>query len=399
MRHIGSSLAALGGAAGFALSAAVMLGGTAQPAWAAKKPIVIGATISETGAFAEDAGYQIKGMEVAVHDANEHGGWLGRKVKLKIYDDKSNPGEAVRLYTRLITENHVNLLMGPYSSGITQAIAPLINKYHMATIEPGASMPDIYVKGNKWNIQGTAPSSTYLDELLPDAKKAGAKTMAIMALKSAFTLACEKARLAQAKQLGMKVVYQTQYSLPAPDFSAIGLAIKQADPDVVIGCTYFPDAVGFVKALHDQGFAPKYFGETVGPVEGAFGKAVGSLANRIISNTSWWYNFKTPGSQKVEAEYKAKYHEMPDYHAMTGYAAIQVLGDAVKDTKSLNQAKLLHWMKNNSAQTVIGTFKVNANGLSTGYDQYMVQWQNGQMKLITPAKYAQAKLQAPYTGK
>lgn len=398
MRHIGTGLAALGSAAGIAVSAAILLGGTVQPAMAAKPPIVIGATISETGAFAEDAGYQIKGMELAVHDANAHGGWLGRKLVLKVYDDKSSPGEAVRLYTRLITDEHVNLLIGPYSSGVTQAIAPLINKYQMATIEPGASMPDLYRKGNKWNIQGTPPSTTYLDELLPDAKKDGAKTMAIMALKSAFTLACEKARLAQAKKLGIKVVYQTQYSLPAPDFSAIGLAIKQAHPDVVLACTYFPDAVGFVKALHDQGFAPRFFGETVGPVEGAFGKAVGPLANGIISNTSWWYNFKTPGSQKVVAEYKAKYHEMPDYHAMTGYAAVQVLGAAVQGSKSLNQAKIRHWMLHNTPETVTGKFKVNANGLNEG-SQYMVQWQNNEMKLLTPAKYAQAKLQVPYTGK
>jgi len=210
MRHNGTGLAALCGAAGFALSAAALFGGTAQPA-AAAQPIIIGATVSETGAFAEDAGYQIKGMELAVHDANAHGGWLGRHIELKVYDDKSNAGQAVRLYTRLITEDRVNLLMGPYSSGITQAVAPLINKYQKATIEPGASMPDIYVKGNEWNIQGTPSSYTYLDGLLPYAKKHGAHSMAIMALKSAFTLACEHARLEQAKQLGMKVVYETKY--------------------------------------------------------------------------------------------------------------------------------------------------------------------------------------------
>jgi branched-chain amino acid transport system substrate-binding protein len=389
--------AGLVGVAALALASAGMLAG-ATPLAAAGAPIVIGGTVSETGAFAEDAEYQIKGIEAAIAAANAEGGWLGRKLEFKVYDDKSTAGTAVLLYTRLITQDHVDLLVGPYSSGITQAVAPLINKYRMAAIEPGASMPGIYGPGNQWNIQGTASSYTYLDQLLPIAKREGAKSVAVLALKSAFTLACSEARIAQAKKLGMDVVYQTTYSLPAPDFSAMALAIKSANPDVVIGCTYFPDAVGIAKALHDQGFAPKFFAETVGTVEPAFGKALGPLANGIIGNTSWWPNFDTRGSQAAVARYKAMFHQDPDYHAITGYAAIEVLGDAVKGTNSLDQTKLRDWMLHHSVPTVLGTFKVNRYGLSTGYGQYMVQWQDGTLKLITPKHLAEAKLEVPYKG-
>lgn len=394
MRRTTAVLAAL---SSLLLPAAAMAAGAA-PSAASGPPIVIGGTVSQTGAFAEDAEYQVKGMQLAVADANAQGGWLGRKLEFKVYDDKSNAGTAVLLYTRLITEDHVNLLVGPYSSGITQAVAPLINKYRMATIEPGASMPGIYVAGNEWNFQGTASSLTYLDELLPIAKKDGAESVAVLALKSAFTLACSQARVEQAKKLGIKVVYQTTYSLPSPDFSAIALAIKNAHPDVVIGCTYFPDAVGIAKALHDQGFAPKFLAETVGTVEPAFGQALGALANGIIGNTSWWPNFETAGSKGIVARYKARFHQDPDYHAITGYAAIEALGAAVKGTDSLDQAKLRDWLLHHSVATVLGTFKVNPNGLSLGYEQYLVQWQNGALKLITPAKFAQAKLIVPYPG-
>ena len=148
----------------------------------AAPPIVIGGTISETGPLATDGAYQIKGIELAIADANKAGGWLGRKLELKIYDDKSSAGTAVRLYERLITDDRVNLLIGPYSSLVTVGIAPLINKYKMATIEPGASDPSIYVAGNEWNFQGTASSIRYLDELLPAAKAQGATTVALLGL-------------------------------------------------------------------------------------------------------------------------------------------------------------------------------------------------------------------------
>ncbi|MGA9868039.1 MAG: amino acid ABC transporter substrate-binding protein [Acetobacteraceae bacterium] len=362
-------------------------------------PIVIGATTSETGPLTEDADYQNRGIQLAIAVANEHGGWLGRKLELKLYDDKSDPGTAVRLYTRLITADKVDLLIGPYSSGITQAVAPLINKYEYATIDPGGSLPDIFVAGNKWNLQGTASSLQYLDEVLPIAKKDGASTVAVLALKSAYSLACYKARVEQAEKLGMKVVYQTTYSLPQPDFAAIGLAIKNAHPDVVLGCTYYPDAVGLTQALHNQGFAPKYLAETIGPVEAAFGKAVGSLANGIISNTGWWANFKTPGNAEFVAAYKAKYNQAPDYHAATGYTAVAVLGDAVAATKSLDQTKIRDWLLHNHPEALLGTWKVSPNGLNEGFSQNLVQVQDGVIKLITPPDLAEAKLIVPYPGK
>ncbi len=391
----GSRLAALAGAAFFFVAGGIAL--APAPAFAAG-PIVIGATISQTGPLAADAVFQLKGIKLGVAVANAHGGWLGRKIVLKTYDDQSSPGTAVRLYQRLITEDKVNLLLGPYSSLVTIGVAPLINKYKMATLEPGASVPTIYVKGNKWNFQGIASSTTYLQQLLPLAKKRGEKTVALVGLESAFTLACLDARVAQAKKLGFKIVYRTTYALPMPDFSPIALAIKNAHPDVVLGCTYYPDAVGIARALHQQGFAPKYLGETVGPVEPAFIKALGPLANRIVSNTSWWHNFKTPGNKAFIAGFEKKFGGAPDYHAAVGYSSVEVLGAAVKATRSLNQAKLRAWFLSHSVPTVQGHFKIDANGLMLGASQEMVQIQNGVLKLVTPPSLAEGKVLAPYSG-
>lgn len=367
----------------------------AQPAG---QPIVVGASISNTGALAVDAAYALKGMQLAVADANARGGWLGRKVELRYYDDKSDAGTAVRLYTKLITEDKVDLLVGPYSSGITQAIAPLINKYKMATIEPESSLPDVYVPGNQWNFQGIAVSSSYLEDLMPVAKSQGAKTVAVLALKSAFSLACHKARLDQARALELKVVYETTYALPQPDFSSIALAVKNANPDVVVGCTYYPDAVGITQAMHRVGFAPKFLGETIGPAEAEFAKALGPLANGIISNTSWWPSIKTKGNAEFIAGYRAKFNESPDYHSAANYAAIEVLGAAVTATKSLDQTKLREWLLRNQVETVQGTFKVNENGAETGFKQYLFQVQGGVGKLVWPKEQAEAPLVVPYTG-
>lgn len=364
----------------------------------AEAPIVIGTSISETGAFAVDAAYALKGMQLAVADANAHGGWLGRQIELKYYDDKSDAGTAVLLYTKLITQDKVDLVVGPYSSGITQAVAPLVNKYKVATIDPEASLPDIFVSGNEWNFQGLASSTTYLDDLLPLAKGRGAHNVAIVALKSAFSLGCYRARMAQAKALGMPVVYDNTYALPQPDFSSLALALKNAHPDVVIGCTYYPDGVGITQALHQVGFAPKFFGITIAPAEEQFVKTLGPLANNILSNTSWWPSLRTKGSVAFLDGYRAKFREDPDYHSAANYSAIQVLGAAVAATKSLDQSKIREWLLKNKVETIQGTFKVDQYGAETAFRQYMFQIQNGVSKLVSPKQQSQAALAVPYTG-
>jgi branched-chain amino acid transport system substrate-binding protein len=167
---------------------------------------------------------------------------------------------------------------------------------------------------------------------------------------------------------------------------------------VVLGCTYYPDSVGITQAMHDQGFKPHFLALTIGPVEQSFSEAVGPLGNGIISNTSWWSNFETPGNQMFINAYKAKFNALPEYHVAVAYSAIEVLGAAVEATKSLDQAKLRDFLFSHTMPTVQGTFKVDQYGRNIGLTQELVQIQNGQIKLITPPDLAEAKLVVPYSG-
>ena len=369
----------------------------ASSAWAAG-PIVIGASVSETGPLAVDAAYHLRGIQLGVADANAHGGWLGRKLELKYYDDQSTPGTAVRLYTRLITEDKVDLLIGPYSSGITQAVAPLMNKYERVSVDPGASVPDIFKAGNKWNFQLLSASTGYLEGVMPLAKAHGAHNVALLSLQAAFTLACGKSREEQAHKLGMPIVYNATYALPQPDFSSIALAIKNTNPDVVVLCSYYPDAVGIAQALHRIGYAPHFLAETIGPAEAQFISALGPISNRILSNTSWWPSLKTPDNAGFIKRFKAMFNEEPDYHSAATYSAVQVLGAAVAATKSLDSAKIREWLLSHEVETVQGVFKSDPNGLSLKFSQYVFQIQSGTRNLVWPTASAQAQVEVPYTG-
>ncbi|MGH7715125.1 MAG: ABC transporter substrate-binding protein, partial [Vulcanimicrobiaceae bacterium] len=99
-------------------------------------PIVIGTTVSVTGTYAEDAKYALEGYRLYIKLQNAKGGWLGHQLQLKYYDDASDPATAVSLYQKLVTQDHVNILVGPYSSAVTAAVANVADQYKMPMISP-----------------------------------------------------------------------------------------------------------------------------------------------------------------------------------------------------------------------------------------------------------------------
>ncbi|MBI2561935.1 MAG: ABC transporter substrate-binding protein, partial [candidate division NC10 bacterium] len=98
---------------------------------AAQSPIKIGASLSLTGTYAALGQNQSRGYQLCAKHMNEKGGVLGRKIEFVLYDDQSQPATGVRLYEKLITQDKVDAVMGPYSSAITEAVANVNEKYKM----------------------------------------------------------------------------------------------------------------------------------------------------------------------------------------------------------------------------------------------------------------------------
>jgi branched-chain amino acid transport system substrate-binding protein len=121
--------------------AAMVLVTAAAPPSLAQAPIRIGASLSLTGTYAALGQNQQRGYQLCARQVNEKGGVLGRKVEFVFYDDQSQPATGVRLYERLITQDRVELVMGPYSSAISEAVANVNEKYKMPMIAPMASIP------------------------------------------------------------------------------------------------------------------------------------------------------------------------------------------------------------------------------------------------------------------
>src|SRR5262245_21660019 len=213
----------------------------------AQGPIRIGASISLTGTYAKLGKNQHEGYKLCERDLNAKGGVLGRKTELVIYDDQSMPATAVRLYEKLITEDKVDGVMGPYSSPVTEAAANVTEKYKKVMVSPLAATTSIFKrppdKKRYYIFMIISPAEVYLEGLLDIAAKRGLRTVAVVNEDTLFSKAAAAGAVDLAKKRGLQVVFTEAYPKGNTDFSALLIKIKSLNPDVIAAATYFDDAV------------------------------------------------------------------------------------------------------------------------------------------------------------
>jgi branched-chain amino acid transport system substrate-binding protein len=363
-------------------------------------PLKIGASSALTGKYSYPGKAIRDSIELWVNQLNEQGGalegseeggLLGREVELVIYDDQSKPSRSINLYKRLISEDNVDLLIGPYSSSISQSVAPVINGNEMASILPGMSDPSVLQENDLPYLVQCQPQAGRLQNgVLRIALENGAETVGFAYEDTAFPAAVAEGTMAVAEELGLQVVADEPYPKSINDYNPIINKISEADPDVLIGGGYPPDAIGLTRAMKSQGFSPGIASFTNGGGDPALLDAVGASAEAISSEYLIGPKISVPhidklsnGLQNLKPE---KYKSTADLSAnnATAYSACLVMEKAVKNVGEIDQraiADQLHSIEM-GIPLANGKYKTNERGVQVGLEGAAGQWQenNGEFQ-------------------
>ncbi len=371
----------------------------APAAWtpaAAQAPIKIGASLSLTGTYAALGQNQSRGYQLCAKHMNEKGGVLGRKIEFVLYDDQSQPATGVRLYEKLITQDKVDLVMGPYSSAITEAVANVNEKYKLPMVAPMASTTSIFKQGRRFVFMVQSPAEVYLEGLIDMAAKRGLKTVAIVNEDTLFPKASAIGAAGLAKAKGMQVVFQEAYPKGNTDFSAIMTKIRAANPDVLGASTYFDDAVAITRQMRELNVNPKMYGVTVGGDLPKFYQLLGKNAEFVYGATQWEPELPYPGAKEFNEAYKKEFPGADlSYHSAGGYGGCQVLVEAIKRAGSLDGEKIRDAILKTDTTTVYGGFKVDEGGFQISHKMVMFQWQEGKKVIVWPDELAAGKARFP----
>jgi branched-chain amino acid transport system substrate-binding protein len=364
----------------------------------AQAPIKIGASLSLTGTYAQPGSYQKEGYELCQDHLNAKGGLLGRKIEFVFYDDQSMPATGVRLYEKLITEDKVDAVMGPYSSPITEAVANVSEKYQKVMVSPLAATTSIFKKGRKHIFMVISPAEAYLDGLVDMAAKRGLKTIAVINEDTLFTKASAVGVTEIAKKKGMQVVFQEAYPKGNTDFSALLTKLKAANPDVIAASTYFDDAVAITRQMKELNVNAKMYGVTVGGDLPKFYELLKQNAEYVYGATQWEGNLPYPGQKEFVDSYQKKFGHEPVYHSAAGYAGCVIYGEAVKRAGTLDSDKVRDQLLKLETRTFFGDYKVDGDGFQVAHKMVMFQWQDGKKVTVWPDDLANGKPRFPTPG-
>jgi len=360
---------------GAALGAAI-IGLAATVSGKADEPIRIGYGIALTGPLAANGKSALLAQKIWEEDVNAKGGLLGRPVKLIYYDDQSNPSTVPGIYTKLLDVDKVDLVVGGYGTNMVAPALPVMMQRKKLFIGLLAlavnSHFDYPLYFSMTPTGGPKPQESFSEIFFDIAMQQNPKpqTLAIVGADAEFPRNAADGVHSVAARHGLKIVYDHFYPPATTDFAPIVRAVAATNPDIVCVLSYPLDTVGMVRAINEIGYKPKMVGcGMVGLQATAFKRQLGPLLNGIV-NYDFWLPAPTmrfPGVLELIERYQPRagsegVDPLGYYMAPWGYTQLQVLGQAIAATKSLEDAKLADYMRSATFTTVVGDITFGSNG-------------------------------------
>ena len=341
----------------------------------AAEPITIGFSIELTGPLAVVGKTGLLAFQIWTEDVNKKGGLLGRPVKLVYYDDQSNPANVPSIYSKLCDVDKVDLLISSYGTNLVAPAFPIVmerNRLFFGLFALAANAQFHYPRYFSMLVYGPDPMKTfsagYFDLVMAQSPKP--KTLAIVAADAEFSRNASMGARANAKAAGLEIIYDATYPPNTVDFTPIVRAVQAAKPDIVYVASYPLDTVGILRAVSEIGLKTKMLGGAfVGLPTAALKTQLGPAMNGIV-NVELWEPVKTmefPSVMEFLEKYQAKAgtegvdplgYFLPPF----AYSELQILGDAVEATKSLDDAVLADHMHSHSFRTVVGEIAFGSDG-------------------------------------
>jgi branched-chain amino acid transport system substrate-binding protein len=371
-------------------------------------PILIGASIANSGDFSADGKPTQQGYELWADSINKQGGLLGRQVKLDLVNDNSTPEGVTTAYQKLINVDHVDLVVGPFADLTAVAAAKVAKRSGYALIEGSGTAVAVFQQGldNIFSVSLSAKNylvsfAEYILSLPADQRP---KTAAYSTQDDPFLVPQLDAARALLENGGVKTVLNQQYPVETSDYTPFAQKVIASGADLVLLGTFTPDSIAYVKAFKQQHYNPKAIIAASGPDQGdQFTGPIGGakVAEGIfVPNGGWYAGISTFGNDQFQKDYIAKYGgTTADISSDTvqAYSVMQVLTQAVNKVHSINNAKLIQELHSDSFDTLQGPVKFGTDGQNTTAVAFLFQWQNGNLIPVYPQNNAQANPEYPKT--
>lgn len=387
------------------LVACVLLAACGVPGAAGDQDtIVFGATLSITGKTAKEGEYARDGYLLYIDTINQQGGLQigGRtyKLKLKYYNDESRPERAAELYERLISEDKVDFLLGPYGSSTTAVIAPIAEQRQMLLVTGHGSASSIYANGHRYVFSIQTPARNYLRGIIDLVleKDPTVRRVAVLSEDDVFALDVAEGAVSYAREKGLDVVAQGTYPTNTQDVRSLLANIKAQQAELLLGAGHLQDALLLVRQAKELGVSPRAIGLSVGPTAPEFRETLGADADYVFGSTQWTSALTYKGSDQwhtprgfAEAFIaKYPYYSSVPYQAAESTVSLIVFQQALERAGSLEPEQVRQALTQTNTTTFFGPIRFDERGVNSGKPMAVVQLQpNGLIYTVYPEPAAE----------
>lgn len=358
------------------------------------EPIVIGATMSLSGALSTQGIAAANGYLLCEEHLNNTGGLLDREVRFLIYDDESNGDRAAALYEQLITEDNVDAIMGPYGSTLTEAVAPVTEKHRMVHISPLAATTSIWEQGREYLFMVLPPAEQFLAGLIELGLENGLSRVAILQEDALFPKAAGTGAAEMAADRGMDVIFHKTYERGTQDFAPYLHLLRDENIEVFgMAASTLDDFITITLQMKAMDVNVAMFG-TSGSVS-QFRDALGDDAEYVYGLSAWEPALDNPGITLFTEGYRSRFNMDPSFHAAGAYGSCQLFAEAVSSAGTLDAGALRTTLLQLEMQTVFSHYAVDERGFQVANSGLFVQWQDGQKVIVWPEEAARAPQRFP----
>jgi len=372
--------------------------------------IVLGAAVSLTGKYSTNGEHTKNGYDLAVKRINDMGGVKvgGKSYKFKViyYDDESNSKRAAQLAERLIKQDGVKYMLGPYSSGLTKAIAPVTEENKVPMVEANGASRSLFTKGYKYLFAVLSPANQYLEVAIDLAvEKNGGKPVRIAQAfeQDAFSQDVRIGVMEAAERTGSKIVIDDKLPKELNDMAATLAKVKAVKPDVLVVSGHSKGALTAIRQISEMKVDVPMLAMTHCDAS-KLAAQHGDKSEFALCASQWHktltYKDKFFGDgMKYDADFTKAYGYAPPYQAAESSAALLVFKDAFERANSFDTKKVRDALAKTEMQTFYGNIKFGSGGQNIAKPMvlFQVMCKSGKCEnvVVAPTKWAAAELIHP----
>ncbi len=395
----------------FALAAAAAAALALTAPGATADTIKLGAAVSKTGKYSTNGAHTMNGYNLAVEMINNAGGVIfggkSHMLEVQYYDDESTPARGAQLAEKLIQQDGIEFLLGPYSSGLTKAIAPVTEKYGVPMVEANGASRSLFTQGYKNLFAVLSTSEQYLASavaLAAEVAEAAGKSPSDVKLAGAFendpfSQDIRAGVLADAERLGIQVVIDDKLPPELNDMSATLTKVKALKPDILVVSGHSKGAILAIRQMTEMGVEVPMLAMThcdSADIIGNFGDdSEGTLCASQWAPSLTYQDDVFGTAADFAAKFKEVYDYAPPYQAAESAAAVLVFANAIQRAGSTDRAAVRDALASTDFQTFYGNIDFDETGKNTAKPMVLFQVQDGEYKVVAPTAWAASELRHP----